>query len=127
MILLYRIFTTILYPIIVFYFYVRKFRGKEDSFRFKEKIFTSNFNISRNINSKLIWFHCASIGEFKSIIPLIDELNKKYKNLDFLVTSVTLSSGKLAEETLKKYDNVCHRYFPVDVIFIIKKFLLKLK
>ncbi len=123
MILLYRIFTTILYPIIVFYFYVRKFRGKEDSFRFKEKIFTSNFNISRNINSKLIWFHCASIGEFKSIIPLIDELNKKYKNLDFLVTSVTLSSGKLAEETLKKYDNVCHRYFPVDVIFIIKKFL----
>ena len=123
MILLYRIFTTILYPIIVLYFYVRKFRGKEDSIRFKEKIFTSNFNISRNINSKLIWFHCASIGEFKSIIPLIDELNKKYKNLDFLVTSVTLSSGKLAEGTLKKYDNVYHRYFPVDVIFIIKKFL----
>ena len=123
MILLYRIFTTILYPIIVFYFYVRKFRGKEDSIRFKEKIFTSNFNISRNINSKLIWFHCASIGEFKSIIPLIDELNKKYKNLEFLITSVTLSSGKLAEETLKKYDNVYHRYFPVDVRFIVKKFL----
>ena len=25
---------------------------------------------------KLIWFHAASIGEFKSILPIIEELNK---------------------------------------------------
>jgi 3-deoxy-D-manno-octulosonic-acid transferase len=30
-------------------------------------------------NSKLIWFHAASIGEFKSIIPIIEELNNKNK------------------------------------------------
>ncbi|MFL2875512.1 MAG: hypothetical protein CNB20_01830 [Pelagibacterales bacterium MED-G43] len=123
MILFYRVTTTLLYPIFIFIIFFRRFVGKEDKVRFKEKIFVKNFNVERNIKKKLIWFHAASIGEFKSILPVIEELNKDYKNIQFLITTVTLSSANLANDELKKFNNITHRFFPVDVKFIIKKFL----
>ena len=76
----------------------------------------------RNNNSKLIWFHAASIGEFKSILPIIEELNINHNNIEFLITTVTLSSGNLAKEELKKFNNVQHRFFPLDVGFLINRF-----
>ena len=77
MIFFYKVITTCLYPILVIFIYVRKFNNKEHGERYKEKIFSSNFNVSREKNYKLIWFHAASIGELKSILPLISELNIK--------------------------------------------------
>tara|TARA_B100001248_G_scaffold258614_1_gene243107 strand:+ start:2662 stop:3945 length:1284 start_codon:yes stop_codon:yes gene_type:complete len=127
MILLYRVVTTLLYPLLILLIIFRKTLNKEDKIRFKEKLFKSNFNIQRKENIKLIWFHAASIGEMKSIFPIINELNKKNKNLGFLITTITLSSGILAYHELKKFKNVQHRYFPLDVDFLIKDFLLKWK
>ncbi len=121
MILFYRVLTFLLYPLIIFLIFLRKIFKKEDPIRYKEKLFPSKFNFKKRENSKLIWFHAASIGEFKSILPIIENL--KSSNNDFLVTTVTYSSGKLAAEELKKFDNVYHRYLPVDIEFVIKKFL----
>mgnify|MGYP001238233005 FL=1 len=123
MIFLYKLFTTIFYPIFVFFIYFRKLIKKEDPIRYKEKILTSYFKVNRKDNTKLIWFHAASVGELKSIIPLINELNKKDKNFEFLVTTVTLSSSILAREELKKIKNTQHRFLPIDVNFLIEKFL----
>ena len=122
MILLYRILTTFLYPILILAIFFRKIKKKEDAFRYKEKIFPSCFNVVRNSDSKLIWFHAASIGEFKSILPIIEEINNNYKHIEFLVTTVTLSSSNLAKEELKKFNNVHHRFFPLDVGFLMNKF-----
>ena len=122
MILLYRILTTFLYPILILAIFFRKIKKKEDAFRYKEKIFPSCFNVVRNSDSKLIWFHAASVGEFKSILPIIEEINNNYKHIEFLVTTVTLSSSNLAKEELKKFDNVHHRFFPLDVGFLMNKF-----
>ena len=91
MILTYRILTSLLYPLLVTLIYFRKFLNKEHPNRFKEKIHHSYFNIKRKRDTKLIWFHAASIGEFKSIIPVIEQLNKKKNNLEFLVTTSILS------------------------------------
>ena len=77
MILAYKILTILLYPLLIILIYLRKFQNKEHKHRFKEKIFPSYFNVLRKENSKLLWFHAASIGEMKSILPLINELNKK--------------------------------------------------
>ena len=77
MILFYRIFSTLLYPIIIILILFRKFQKKEDPVRYTEKIFPSKFNIHERKKSNLIWFHAASLGEFKSILPIINELNKK--------------------------------------------------
>ena len=124
MILLYNFLTTLLYPFLFIFLYYRKIIKKEDAKRFKEKILISHFNVKRQDNDNLIWFHAASIGEYKSILPIIKELNLKNKSLNFLITTTTLSSGNLAERELKAFENVEHRYFPFDVPFLIDKFLI---
>ena len=123
MIFVYRFLTTFLYPIFVIIIFLRIFLKKEDKYRYKEKIFSSAFKPSKNLNKKLIWLHASSIGELLSIIPLIDELNKFNKNLEFLVTTVTLSSANLIEKKLCEHNNINHRFFPVDNQFLVTSFL----
>ena len=84
--------------------------NKEDKNRFKEKLFSSSFNIKRNYNKQLIWFHAASIGELKSIIPLIKRLDEK-KPIEFLITTVTLSSSNLISKELSDVRDITHRFF----------------
>ena len=123
MILFYRVLTTLLYPFLFLFVYLRKILKKEDPKRFKEKILVSHYNVIPQNNSKLIWFHAASIGEFKSIIPIIYQLNKSNNKFHFLITTTTLSSGNLASVELDKILNAEHRYLPFDVPFLIDKFL----
>ena len=123
MILAYRVLTTLLYPFLFIFIYYRKILKKEDPIRFKEKILVSHFKIVKKEKSKLIWFHAASLGELKSVIPIIHQLNINYKNFNFLITTTSLSSGNLANIEFKKINNIEHRYFPFDVIFIIRKFI----
>ena len=114
---------TILYPLLILLIYFRKLINKEDPIRFKEKIFPNSFKVKHTKNNRLIWFHAASIGELKSIFPIIDELNTFKKSFKFLITTTTLSSGKIAEIEFKHIKNIEHRYFPLDVPFLIKNFL----
>ena len=127
MIFIYRFLTIFFYPIFIILIYFRKLLNKEDHYRYKEKIFPSNFSPDKDNNKKLIWFHAASIGEVQSIFPLIQKLNDEKKNLEFLITTVTLSAGNIVKKKLKKYKNIKHRYFPLDVNFLIKSFLNKWK
>ena len=123
MILAYRIISNFLYPFLIAFTYLRKFFNKEHQERYKEKIFISNFNIEKKENEKLIWFHAASIGELKSIFPVIERINKEKNIYNFLITTNTLSSGNLANSILKDVQNIKHRYMPLDVNFLIKNFL----
>ena len=124
MIQAYRILTAILYPFLLVFLFYRKLIKKEDPQRFKEKILVSHFNVKKYNDATLIWFHAASIGEFKSIIPIIKQLISENKKLKFLITTTTISSGNLAKIELKKFENIEHRYFPLDINFLIEKFLL---
>ena len=123
MILLYRIFTYLIYPLLVIIVYYRRILKKEHPSRFKEKIFVSHFDIKRRQDDKLLWFHAASIGEFKSILPLIQKINEMSDKMNFLITTTTLSSGNLAANELKKFKNTEHRFFPLDTNFLIDNFL----
>ena len=119
----YRYLTYFFSPLLVSIIFLRTILNKEDKLRFKEKIFSSNFRVNRDNKKKLIWFHASSIGECLSILSLINELNKNYKNINFLITSVTLSSSKLLEKKLDKYQNIVHRFFPLDIEMLSEKFL----
>ena len=123
MVLIYKLLSNLLYPIIVVIIYIRKILKKEDPFRYKEKIFYNHFKVERITGSKLIWFHAASVGELKSIIPILYGLNEINPKLQFLITTVTVSSAEVAKEELKKLNNISHRYLPVDSDFLIKKFI----
>ena len=123
MILFYRVLTNILYPFLIIVLLLRVFFKKEDSKRYKEKIFVKNFNIKKKNNSILYWFHAASIGEFRSIVPIIKNLNENKKNTQFLITTTTLSSSHLVKKEFNKFDNIFHRFMPLDINHLINKFL----
>ena len=82
--LLYNFFLYLLSPIIFFIIILRVFLGKEHKQKYREKLGLLN-SIDKK-GEKLIWFHAASLGELKSIFPIVNELNNN-KNLEFLITS----------------------------------------
>ncbi len=122
MLFIYRSLINVIYPFLIIIIFLRVFFKKESKQRYKEKLFSSSFNVKRDLNKKLIWFHVASIGEFNSIVPIINELNKK-NTYQFLITSVTLSSANLISKDLLKKKNIFHRFFPVDQLNLVEKFL----
>ena len=116
----YRLFTYLFYPFAPVYLYIRKIRKKEDPIRYKEKL--SKINISRG-KGFLIWFHVDSVGEAMSILPLVDACTKEPKINKILITSITLSSGKILERRFSKNQNIIHQFLPFDVPILIYKFL----
>ena len=97
MTLIYRHLINVLFPIIIILIFLRVWFKKEDKNRFKEKLFISSFKITRNKDKKLIWFHAASIGEIKSIIPLIKKLNTNNNFEDVIL------SGYLTADYILNY------------------------
>ena len=123
MFIFYKYLTNFLYPFLILLIFLRKILNKEDKKRFKEKIFPNCFNVIKNKEAKLVWFHAASIGELKCIIPVLKELNKSKEKFEFLITTVTLSSSYIADKEFKRFANIHHRFFPIDVSFVIQKFI----
>ena len=116
----YKLFTYLFYPFAPIYLYFRKLRKKEDSVRFKEKL--SKINIPRD-SGFLIWFHVASVGEAMSILPLVEGCIEEKKIDKILLTSITLSSGKILEKKYKEKSKVFHQFLPLDVPIFTNKFL----
>ena len=116
----YKLLTYIFYTIAPIFLYFRKLRKKEDPIRYKEKL--SKINIERG-KGFLVWFHVASVGEAMSILPLIDSCTKE-KSIDrILITSITLSSGKILEKKFNQNAKVIHQFLPLDISVLTNKFL----
>ena len=118
MLFVYRILINlilILSPLIIL---LRLLKKKEDFIRFKEKL---SFFTKNRSNGKLIWFHGASVGEFQSIVPLLEKLEKSKKISQILITSNTLSSSKIISKI--KLKKISHQFFPIDNNLIVKKFI----
>ena len=118
MILFYRFFINLVFilsPIIIL---IRLLKKKENPKRFIEKL---GFFTKHRSKGKLIWFHGASVGEFQSIVPLLEKLEKSKKISQILITSNTLSSSKVISKI--KLKKISHQFFPVDNDLIIKRFI----
>ena len=71
-------------------------------------------------NSRYIWFHAASLGEFEQGRPLIERIRKEYPQYKILQTFFSPSGY----EVRKNYDGadiVC--YLPIDTPSNVKKFI----
>ena len=123
MLLVYRFISYFFLPLFIIIIYFRSIFNKEHKIRYKEKVFSSHFRIYKDNQKKLVWFHAASIGEFLSIVPLINAIDKKYKNINFLITTVTLSSSKLFEKIFNNQSNITHRFLPLDLESLSENFL----
>ena len=112
MLAFYRAIINFFFPLIIIIIFFRMLFNKEHKQRYKEKLFLSSFNIKK-LRCKTIWFHAASIGEFRSIIPIINQLDKN-NNFNFLVTTVTISSAQLFLNEFRNRKNIFHRFLPID-------------
>ena len=108
-------FIYLLSPIIII---LRLIKKKESLFRFKEKLC---FFTKKRSKGKLIWIHGASVGEFQSVVPLIERYEKNKNISQILITSNTLSSSKVISKY--KFNKVIHQFFPIDTNHNTKKFL----
>ena len=110
------IFIIILFsPVIIL---VRIIQNKENPKRFFEKftIFSK-----KKTKGKLIWFHAVSVGEFLSILPIIEKLEKEKTINQLLITSTTLTSSKLFERY--NFKKTIHQFFPIDYYFFTNRFI----
>ena len=87
-------------------------KGRKDIFESLEKKFTLDDNI--------IWFHCASLGEFEQGRPIIEKCRKEYKDYKILVTFFS-PSGYEIRKNYEVADLVT--YLPLDTIKNAKEFL----
>ena len=102
-------------PIIIVY---RIAKNKESPKRFLEKFGLLQKKRGRG---KLIWFHCSSVGEFLSIVPLLEKLEKEKDIKNILLSTSTLSSSKIFNKF--KFKKVIHQFYPIDNPLIINKYL----
>ena len=118
MILFYRLlinFVLLISPVILIYRILKK---KEHHLRCLEKL---GIRSAKRNKGKLIWFHGSSVGEILSVIPLIENLEKKKNISQILLTSNTLSSANVFKKF--KLKKTIHQFFPLDSNFITSKFL----
>ena len=118
MIFLYNIANLIFYPIYCLILFVRILKNKDNT---KSAIQRLGVIQIKKPEGKLIWMHAASVGESMVAITLTKALNKLYPNVNFLITTGTLSSAKILEKSLPK--NATHQFVPLDNIIIVKRFL----
>ena len=121
MIFFYKILTFFLFPFFTIIIFLRRFINKEDKERYKEKI-----SIQENFfpnNKKVFWIHAASIGETNSVLPLINKIIKDDNKIFILLTTTTLSSSQIINKIGIDQNNFQHRFFSLDVQFLVKKFL----
>lgn len=116
MLFFYNLIFLILHPFLNIFLKIRVVKNKEDKNRYLEKL----SYLKTTPKPGVIWFHVASLGEIKSIHPIISYFQRKKINL--LITSVTVSSYDYFKNNLEN-DNTFHQYAPIDSPIIISKFL----
>ena len=128
MIWFYRFVWLILLPVVLALYCLRFLKGKEDKSRFLERFSLETGNspstelYNNNPQKHVVWFHGSSVGETKSVLPLIHRINKsKNTGIKLLVTSGTKTSAKLMCKNLP--EGVLHRYIPFDFWPFVNLFL----
>lgn len=115
---LYRMGTTLGGPLIRLYLNMRLKRGKEDPVRFEERL--GHASIPRP-EGKVVWLHCASVGESLSVLALTDRILADHPGWSVLMTTGTVTSAKLMTERLPQ--GAVHQYVPVDRVSYVRRFL----
>jgi 3-deoxy-D-manno-octulosonic-acid transferase len=84
-------------------------RGKEDSLRWRERLGAASM---ARPEGPLLWLHAASLGESRSLLPLIEALLAGRAALQVLVTTGTVTSAALMCAQLPA--RARHQFAPVD-------------
>ena len=67
---------------------------------------------SSNLAEKSIWIHAVSVGEVLAVLPLAEQLKRRFPQRRLVVSTTTLTGQKIARERMAFADAVF--YFPLD-------------
>jgi 3-deoxy-D-manno-octulosonic-acid transferase len=114
----YRAATSFAEPLAARILRQRLARGKEDEDRLPERLGRPG-----RVRPKgpLVWIHAASVGESVSVLPLIRKLGELRPDTNVLVTTGTVTSGRVMGERLPA--NAFHQFVPVDTPSAVRAFL----
>ncbi|MBL8836891.1 MAG: 3-deoxy-D-manno-octulosonic acid transferase [Alphaproteobacteria bacterium] len=92
--------------------------GKEDPLRVAER---TGIAITPRPPGALLWVHGASMGELRSVVPLIRLIAAARPDVNFLITSGTRTSAEMIAQAPPPRS--IHQYVPLDIPAWIERFL----
>jgi len=114
----YRGATSLLRPIAPYLLGMRERQGKEDATRRGERLGQTK---AARPAGPLVWVHAASVGETNAILPLIDRIRHERGDINFLLTTGTVTSAGIAARRMGP--RVIHQYIPLDAPEYAARFL----
>jgi 3-deoxy-D-manno-octulosonic-acid transferase len=67
---------------------------------------------SEGIPEKSIWIHAVSVGEVLAVLPLAEQMKKRFPHRRLIISTTTVTGQKIARERMPIADAVF--YFPLD-------------
>ncbi len=116
----YRLLTIILSPIILGHIIWLSVKNKQSRY-FWQRL---GFNYS-NLPTECLWFHCASVGEVNTLLPLIKNIHDTNNKLKIIITTNTITGAKTVNQ--QNLDYLFHSYLPFDWVNSINRFLKTVK
>ncbi len=114
--LIYRFLIFILSPLLATYILWQSISAKSTRY-FQQRLGFSYSQLPENS----LWFHCASVGEVITLLPLLKSLHTKNPALKFIITTNTVTGGKIVRQ--QKLDYLFHSYLPFDWVSAVKRFI----
>jgi len=118
--LLYRSLTILLSPVIVGHILWLAVKHKQSRY-FWQRL---GFNYTK-LPTNCLWFHCASVGEVNTLLPLIKGIHEKNNTLKIIITTNTITGALIVHQ--QKLDYLFHSYLPFDWKNSINRFLTAVK
>ncbi len=117
---LYKTISYLISPFLRAYFYSRCLYGKDHWSDVQNHFGKPN---KKRPEGELIWIHAASIGESTSALTYIKHLKKQNKELNVLLTTITVTSAQILESKLKNIEGCIHQFVVADNPFWVRRFL----
>lgn len=107
---IYRFATFVLHPFLKIKLWRRMEIGKETLASIKQKM--GQYTHPRP-SGKLIWMHAASVGEAKSVLPIVNFITENHK-ISILITTSTITAAEFLRKPIATNDKVIHQFLVLD-------------
>jgi len=119
---LYRLITILLSPVILGHIIWKAYSNSEKNY------FTQRLGfgyrpecVGNRSESGCLWFHCASVGEVNTLLPLLRHIHQQHPGQHFIITTNTITGASIVRRQQLAY--VHHIYLPFDWSYSIERFL----
>ena len=118
---MYQLLIRLLSPVIIFALIKDAIKRQGGVIFIRQRLgfgYTNQTNSQSDSPIKIIWIHCASVGEVNAALPLIKSL--KQRPFRFIITTNTPTGAQFC---LQHLSDIQHVYCPVDWPYAIHRFI----